>query len=69
MNVKLMWAEYSDFEIAQLAGDYGIADEVEFNERLELSNREYLENCITQIEYENAFPQDSLDFNEEVAYN
>jgi len=69
MNVKQMWADYSDFEIAQLAGDYGIADELEFNERLELMNRDVIEDHITQIEYEVAFPQDSLDFYEEVAYN
>ena len=69
MNVKQMWADYSDFEIAQLAGDYGIADELEFNERLELMNRDVIEDHITQIEYEVAFPQDSLDFYQEVAYN
>lgn len=64
-----MWNDYSDFEIAQLAGDYGIADELEFNDKLELINRELIEDHLTQIEYEIAFPQDSLDFYEEVAYN
>lgn len=64
-----MWNDYSDFEIAQLAGDYGIADELVFNNKLELVNREIIEDHLTQIEYEIAFPQDSLDFNDEVAYN
>lgn len=64
-----MWNDYSDFEIAQLAGDYGIADELVFNDKLELVNREIIEDHLTQIEYEIAFPQDSLDFYEEVAYN
>lgn len=64
-----MWNDYSDFELAQLAGDYGIADELEFNDKLELVNRVVIEDHLTQIEYEIAFPQDSLDFYEEVAYN
>lgn len=64
-----MWDEYSDFEIAQLAGDYGIADELQFNDRLELMNRKVIEDHITQIEYDIAFPQDSLDFQTEVEYN
>ena len=64
-----MWDDYSDFEIAQLAGDYGIADELQFNDRLELMNRKVIEEHITQIEYDIAFPQDSLDFQTEVEYN
>ena len=64
-----MWNDYSDFEIAQLAGDYGIEDELVFNDRLELVNRDVIEDHLTQIEYDIAFPQDSLDFNDEVAYN
>lgn len=64
-----MWDDYSDFEIAQLAGDYGIADELQFNDRLELMNRKVIEEHITQIEYDIAFPQDSLDFQTEVDYN
>ena len=64
-----MWNDYSDFEIAQLAGDYGIEDELVFNDRLELVNREVIEDHLTQIEYDIAFPQDSLDFYEELAYN
>jgi len=64
-----MWNDYSDFEIAQLAGDYGIEDEIVFNDRLELVNRDVIEDHLTQIEYDIAFPQDSLDFNDEVAYN
>ena len=71
MNIRDMWADYTDFELAQLAGEYGIADECLFNERLELSNREHVEDCITQLEFETAFPdeQESLDFHEEVRYN
>ena len=64
-----MWNDYSDFEIAQLAGDYGIEDELVFNDRLELVNRDVIEDHLTQIEYDIDFPQDSLDFNDEVAYN
>lgn len=71
MNIKEMWADYSDLELAQLAGDYGISDELEFNDRLELINREVIEDHITQIEFENAFPaeQEVLDFYPEVEYN
>ena len=71
MNIREMWQDYSDFELAQLAGEYGIADELVFNERFQLTNREHIEDCITQIEFELAYPaeQESLDFFPEVEYN
>lgn len=71
MNIREMWEGFSDYELVQLAGEYGIADECEFNDRLELSNREHVEDCITQLEFESAYPaeQESLDFYPEVEYN
>lgn len=71
MNIREMWSDFSDYDLAQLAGEYGIADELVFNDRLQLANRSAIENRITFIEFNSAFPleQESLDFNEEVAYN
>ena len=71
MNICEMWSDFSDYELAQLAGEYGIADELVFNDRLQLANRSFIENRITEIEFDCVYQaeQESLDFNEEVAYN
>lgn len=71
MNIREMWLGFTDLELVQLAGEYGIADECDFNERFELINRDHVEDCITQLEFETAYPaeQESLDFYPEVEYN
>lgn len=50
-----MWSDFSDFELAQLAGQYGLEDSLNFNDRLELSNRDEVETLLTNFELDNAF--------------
>jgi len=65
-----MWNDFSDFELAQLAGTYGLQDYVDFNDQLRLSNREHLEAILTEYEYALAWGvPEGIDFNSEVAYN
>lgn len=64
-----MWETFSDYELADLARFYGISEMLCFNERLELDNRSDIERMLTEIEYDAAFPQESLDFQPEVEYN
>lgn len=61
-----MWNDFSDFELATLAGSYNLQDYLVFNERLQLTNREEVETVIEEYEYSLAFP---VDFNSELAYN
>lgn len=53
-----MWEDFSDFELAHLAEEYGVSNELIFNERLQLANRTHIENLLTKIEYNFAFPVD-----------
>jgi len=64
-----MWDDFSDFELAELAGTYGIENELEFAGDLSLANRSDIESRLTSIEYAMAFDQTEVDFNSEVAYN
>lgn len=50
-----MWNEFSDFEIAELAYQYGFGDEIEFNSDLRLFNRKQLETMLTLREHNMAF--------------
>jgi hypothetical protein len=50
-----MWKDFSDFELAELAGKYGIEDNLLFASDLSLINREEIENELTLIEHEFAF--------------
>jgi len=61
-----MWDDFSDFELAQLAGQYGIEDSLIFAGDLSLLNRNEIESLLTQIEYDDAF---LLDNKSELAYN
>ena len=61
-----MWDDFSDFELATLAGSYGLQDYLVFNDKLQLANREELETLLTEAEHDFAFP---VDFNSEVVYN
>ena len=61
-----MWDDFSDFELATLAGQYGLEDSLVFNDKLELANRAEIESLLIEAEHDFAFP---VDFNSEVAYN
>jgi hypothetical protein len=61
-----MWNDFSDYELATLAGSYGLQDYIIFNESLQLANREEVETMIEEYEYSLAFP---VDFNSELEYN
>jgi hypothetical protein len=50
-----MWDDFSDFELAQLAGEYGLEDNLVFNGSLQLSNREEVESLLTEYEMGKAF--------------
>ena len=52
-----MWKEFSDFEIAELAFQYGFGDTLElaFNERFQLVNRAQVEEMLTAVEMSAAF--------------
>jgi len=63
-----MWEDFIDFDLAELAGKYGIEDELVFAGDLSLANRSEIESRLTAIEYDMAF-QEEVAFNSEVAYN
>ena len=50
-----MWTDFSDFEIAELAEQYKIADELVFTSNFSLLNRAEIEEQLTLIEHEFAF--------------
>jgi len=57
-----MWNDFSDFELATLAADYGLEESIVFSNDLSLANRAEIEHILTEAEYE-------LYFNSEVEYN
>jgi hypothetical protein len=61
-----MWADFSDFELATLAHQYGIEDSLIWCGDFSLYNRNEIESLLTQIEYDDAF---LLDNKSEPAYN
>lgn len=61
-----MWDDFSDFELATLAGQYGLEDSIVFNDKLQIANRSEIESLLTEAEHDFAFP---VDFNSEVVYN
>ncbi len=54
-----MWKDFSDFELAEIAGRYGLQDELMFNADLSLANRQEIENLLTLEEYDIAFGVDN----------
>lgn len=62
-----MWEDFSDYELATLAGSYNLQDHLVFNDRLQLANREEIECLLTEVEFDLAFPQELVDFNSEVS--
>ena len=63
-----MWKDFSDFELAELAGTYGIEDELVFAGDLSLANRAEIESRLAEIEYD-LFLKEEFDFNSDVEYN
>ena len=53
-----MWKDYSDFELAHLAGQYGLEESLVFDCELGLANREEVEELLTKVELDFAFPVD-----------
>ena len=53
-----MWKDFSDFELAHLAGQYGLEDSLVFDYEMGLANREEIEALLTAAEYDLAFPVD-----------
>lgn len=62
-----MWNDFSDYELATLAGQYGLEDELVFTPDLTLANRERIEQLLTDVEFSMAFSV--LDEKQEIAYN
>lgn len=50
-----MWDEFNDFELATLAGQYGLEDSIIFSGDLTLANRSELEEMLTVAEHDMAF--------------
>jgi hypothetical protein len=51
------WSGFSDFEIAELAFNYGLGDTLilTFSDRFKLTNRSEVEEMLTLAEYDMAF--------------
>lgn len=47
-----MWNDFSDFELAELAGRYGLEDNLVFDYELGLANRAEIEKLLTETEWE-----------------
>lgn len=60
-----MWNDFTDFELAELAAQYDLQDELIFGSDLRLSNRAQIEALLTDLEFTMAF--ESLDINQEIA--
>jgi hypothetical protein len=50
-----MWNDFSDFELAELCGRYGLEDMLVFAGDLSLANRKEVEKFLTEYELEEAF--------------
>jgi hypothetical protein len=50
-----MWSDFSDFELAELAGRYGLEDLLVFSDNLSLANRDEVEKLLTEFEMAEAF--------------
>lgn len=57
-----MWEDFTDFELAKIAADYGLEESIVFTPDLSLANRAELEHLLTECEF-------GLYFNSEVTYN
>ena len=50
-----MWNDFNDFELAELAGKYGLEDSLVFAGDLSLANRSEIESLLTVAEHDMAF--------------
>jgi hypothetical protein len=50
-----MWSDFNDFELAELAGQYGLEDSLVFAADLSLANRDEVESLLTLAEHNMAF--------------
>ena len=50
-----MWNDYTDFELAHLAGQYGLEDSLVFDCEMGLANRKEIEDLLTVVELDMAF--------------
>jgi len=55
-----MWNDFSDFELAELAGRYGLEENLVFNYALGLANRDEIEQLLTETEWEMANAEHSI---------
>jgi hypothetical protein len=62
-----MWNEFNDFELAEIAGRYGLEDLLVFCADLTLANRAEIEDLLALHEFDTAFP--ALYNNSDVEYN
>lgn len=54
-----MWDDFSDYELAQVAGNYGMQEFLVFSYDLTLANRSEIERMLTEVEYDAAFGEES----------
>ena len=47
-----MWSDFSDYELAELAGRYGLEDNLVFDYELGLANRDEIEKLLTELEWD-----------------
>lgn len=45
-----MWADFNDYQLAQLCYNYGMEKELEWSDHLVLANREMIEILLTDFE-------------------
>lgn len=50
-----MWKDFSDWQLAEIAAQYHLQDELDFDLDLNLVNREHIEKLLTATEFEMAF--------------
>ena len=50
-----MWKDFTDFELASLAGQYGLEDSLVFGSDMTLLNRHQIEDMLIQSEFDMAF--------------
>lgn len=62
-----MWNDFSDYELCEIAAQYGLQDELEFNSDLCLTNRERIEQLVSDFEFCMAFSD--IDANPKIVYN
>ena len=52
-----MWNDFTDFELAELAGQYGLEESLVFDCDMGLANRTEIEELLTAVELDMAFEE------------